>query len=357
MVFGEWQRKYAECNIITFPVKADEKKPGVSNFLKAGLRASAAWADRLKFADYAIGFCPGLRNGITVLDVDTTDESVLEEALHRHGDTPIVIRTASDKAHAWYRYDGEGRCIRPWDGLPIDVLGDRNGINNGYVVAPPSRRGNGTEYRFMRGGLSEVINLPAMRNVDELKRAEPLVLPDDVAAAEEPAAEGTRRKIREGNRDNSLWRACMAQAKQVQTFDELLAFSRTYNEENMQPALADNVCLEKSYSAWKYEQLGLNTFGQRAVVVPGRLMNASPDAQWLFTKLQRDFFWSEGSSFPVPKDYASKYGMGWRRQYNAMRELIASRSIRRVGRGGRFEGDAATYAWVRKGEPGGWANE
>jgi hypothetical protein len=339
MVFGEWQSKYAEHGIITFPVKADEKKPGVSNFLKAGLRASTDWAGRPKFADYAIGFCPGRRNGITVLDVDTTDEGVLKEALHSHGDTPIIIKTASDKAHAWYQYNGEGRCIRPWEGLPIDVLGDRQGQSNGYVVAPPSRRGNGTEYRFVRGDLAEVANLPTMRNVDELiKRAEPLVLPDDT----EGPTQGVQIKIKEGNRDNSLWRACMAQAKQVQTFDELLAFARSYNEEYMQPPLPDSTAVEKAFSAWKYEQTGLNRFGQRSIVIPERVQNVGPDAMFLFARLQRDHFWRD--QFTMSR----AYGAGRRRLHKAAEQLIEAKAIRRLTRGGRYERDAPMYAWITK---------
>jgi hypothetical protein len=348
MVFGEWQSKYAEYNIITFPVKADEKRPGVSNFLKAGLRASTTWAGRTKFADYAIGFCPGRRNGITVLDVDTTDEGVLKEALRCHGDTPIVIRTASGKAHAWYKYNGERRCIRPWDGLPIDVLGDRNGTSNGYVVAPPSRRGNGTEYRFLRGALSEIVNLPIMRDVDDLKHAEPLVLPDDVAAVEEPI-EGIRTtKIKEGNRDNALWRACMVMAKQVQTLDELLAFGRSYNGENMQPPLSDSIVAQKALQAWHYEQMGTNAFGQRSVIIPERLSDLGPDALFLYGRLQRDHFWRD--QFTMARAYGVSVGLGRRRLTNATKELIAAKAIRRLTRGGRHEGDAPMYAWVKKGE-------
>src|SRR5947207_967081 len=135
------------------------------------MNASRDWASRPRFADCAIDFCTGRRNGITVLDIDSQDDSVLAEALERHGNTPILVRTASGKAHAWYRYNGEGRCIRPWgDRLPIDVLGDRDGMNNGLVIAPRSRRPDGTEYHFLRGDLADLGKLPTMRGVEDLKR-------------------------------------------------------------------------------------------------------------------------------------------------------------------------------------------
>jgi hypothetical protein len=345
MVFEEWQGKYAEHNIITFPVKADDKKPAVSHFLKAGMRASAAWASRPQFAHYAIGFSPGKRNGITVLDVDTTDEGVLQEALDRHGDTPIVIKTASGKAHAWYQYNGERRCIRPWEGLPIDVLGDRGGIRNGYVVAPPSRRESGGEYRFLRGDLSEIANLPTMRNVDDLRHDvgsaddEPaVVLPDDVAVPD--------TKVTEGKRDHTLWRACMRQVKQARTLDELIAFARSYNEEHMQPPLPDSIAAQKAVSAWHYEQRGTNFFGQRSIIIPERLRHLGPDALYLYGRLQLEHWWRD--QFTMPKTYGTSFGMGWRRLGNAAKELIAARAIRRLTRGGCCEGDAPMYAWVNK---------
>jgi hypothetical protein len=74
----------------------------------------------------------GARSNVTVLDVDIGDERVLSDALARHGETPLVVRSGSGKYHAYYRHNGERRRIRPWRGLPIDLLGE-----GGLVVAPP----------------------------------------------------------------------------------------------------------------------------------------------------------------------------------------------------------------------------
>ena len=138
----------------------------------------------------------------------------------------------------------------------------------------------------------------------------------------------------------------MAHAKQVQTFDELLAFARSYNEETMQPALSDSIVVEKASSAWRYEALGLNTFGQRAIIIPQKLDKSPADAIYLYSRLQRQFFCAD--EFPMPKDYGKPFDMGWRRLANATKALIEAGVIKRVRRGGRFEGDAATYAWVKK---------
>ena len=97
-----------------------------------GTQGSQALAAKFGKAP-ALGFATDDRNGITVLDIDTSDERVLVRALDRHGHTPLVARTASGKHHAYYRYNGERRRIRPWPGREIDLL-----ARGGMVIAPPS---------------------------------------------------------------------------------------------------------------------------------------------------------------------------------------------------------------------------
>ena len=73
--FRNWQPEYAAHNIPTFPIKIIEgdKKPAIKGWQKVGLTGSGKLAD--KFADAnALGFCPGRRNGITILDVDLSDQ-------------------------------------------------------------------------------------------------------------------------------------------------------------------------------------------------------------------------------------------------------------------------------------------
>ena len=92
------------------------KVPLVKNPQKFGRDASAELAN--KFSDArAFGYYCGRSNGITVLDVDTTDERVLADAMSRHGQTPIVVRTGSGKFHALYRHNNERRmCAVPGKG-------------------------------------------------------------------------------------------------------------------------------------------------------------------------------------------------------------------------------------------------
>jgi hypothetical protein len=132
--FAEWQPRYADHGIATFPVVIDGsgKRPAVKGYLKVGSNLSRELALRFAAND-AFGFVLGCRHRITVLDIDTPDERVLSAALAKHGASPFVVRSGSGNGQAWYRHGGEGRHVRPWGREPpIDVLG------GGYVVAPPS---------------------------------------------------------------------------------------------------------------------------------------------------------------------------------------------------------------------------
>jgi hypothetical protein len=114
-IFAASQPRYAAVGIPTFPVDSHGKKPMVSNYAKFGLRGSAELARKFGTAT-GIGFMAGERSRISVVDIDTRNETVLVDALDRHGQTPIIARTGSGKFHAYYRHNGEHRMIRPEKG-------------------------------------------------------------------------------------------------------------------------------------------------------------------------------------------------------------------------------------------------
>jgi hypothetical protein len=162
--FRQWQARYAAHRIATFPVRmvGDDKVPAITNYSRVGLRASGQLAEKERFRDAdMLGFMCGAWNKLTLLDVDTTDENVLSDALTRHGTTPLIVRTASGKWHAWYRHNGERRWIRAWgDDCPMDLLG------GGVAVAPPSKIGRGT-YEIIQGSLDDLDRLPKMGGLED----------------------------------------------------------------------------------------------------------------------------------------------------------------------------------------------
>ncbi|SRR6266498_1211354 len=111
-LFPTWQPRYAERGIATFPVRTD-KVPGVKGWRKLGLRLSTELAEKFTDAD-TFGYQTGRPSNVTVHDIDTADERVGEDAIRRHGQPAIVVRTASGKFHHLYRYNGERRRLRPW---------------------------------------------------------------------------------------------------------------------------------------------------------------------------------------------------------------------------------------------------
>ena len=157
--FQHWQPIYAERGVTLIPC-GPNKAPLVKNPQKFGRDASALISSRYQDAT-AFGYYCGRRNGITVLDVDTTDELVLADAMNRHGQTPIVVRTGSGKFHALYRFNNEKRVIRAWgESFPIDLLGA------GLAIAPPSLVAKG-QYQIIQGHLDDLDRLPIMRELED----------------------------------------------------------------------------------------------------------------------------------------------------------------------------------------------
>jgi hypothetical protein len=110
-VFARHQPVYAAYGIATFPLN-DNKKPAIRKYQKVGLPTSARFAERFSASD-GLGFMTNARSRIAVLDVDTTDERVLADAMGRHGSTPLVATAASawgytTKGRNWF---GNGQVV------------------------------------------------------------------------------------------------------------------------------------------------------------------------------------------------------------------------------------------------------
>lgn len=344
--FADWQPRYAEAGLATFPVVVDgpSKKPAVSNYLKIGQPASKQFA--IKFGEFdAFGF--GVDRGatkITVLDVDTTDERIFADALGRHGETPVIVRSGRGHHQAWYRHNGERRDTVTWRkrGLPIDVLG------GGFVVAPPSRGSYGP-YEFIQGGLADVRQLPVMKGL----RAPPLA-PQAILQARQQL-ERVGRVEAEGFRNNELWRQCMVMARDCEGPGRLLAMARVQNAKFAAPL--DDWEVEKVVdSAWRYEERGLNYVSDApasmVAVVPlsygdiDDLMTKSPDAFVLLAWLRRHNF-ERDQFFVANAMHANMPGGRWTiARLRAARELLlAERKIALVRSASKATG-AALYRWV-----------
>jgi hypothetical protein len=258
-IFGLWQSEYAQRGLATFPVRIDgkDKVPMTRGYQRTGLRGSAELARRFGEAG-ALGIALNSRR--MVVDIDTTSESVLADVLAKHGDTPLVARTASKGGFhvyyganegAWRHYERSRRAIRPEADRPVDFLGA------GFIVVPPSLTATG-QYEFIRGGLDDVARLPPFHGIV------PLLQNQDPRAASEVVV-GILTGVREGARNNTLWRDCMKRLLSGATQDELLAFARTTNV-YYKPPLGDAEVIKTVMSAWAHRDR--NYFGQFAARFP-----------------------------------------------------------------------------------------
>jgi hypothetical protein len=329
--FRQWQPRYADHRIATFPLR-DNKVPAITNYNRVGLRASGQLAENERFRDAgAFGFMCGSRNKITALDVDTTDENTLSDALLRHGTTPLIVRTASGKWHAYYKHNGEKRGIKPWRGLglPIDVIG------GGVLVAPHSRIGRGT-YEIIQGSLDDLDRLPVM-----------LGLEDRLYANKPTPNRNGAESIPVGQRNDELFRHCMKCARACQSLDELLAEAEDFNIMHCSPPEDADKVVGIARRAWCYTEEGRNRFGQHGAWFPLDEINAltvpnHQDVLVLLTFLRGNN--GPDARFMIANGLTKTLGWGLQRLRKARKLLVTLRYVREV-RSASGRGGAARYRW------------
>jgi hypothetical protein len=325
-LFREWQPRYAEHRVATFPV--DGKRPCVRAWDKVGLRGSAQLA--MKFADAeAFGFQCGKHSRITLIDIDSRSERMVGEAIRLFGESPIIWRTGNGNHAMPFRHNGEARRIRAIPGLPIDILG------GGFAVAPPSIGAKG-RYQFLQGGLADLDRLPCLC-VDKVEPAE--------------APRPKRDTIPEGRRNATLFHFALEQAPHVDDIDALLDVARTRNLDCQRP-LPDTEVVKAASSAWRYEQEGRNLVGcGRAFVVSNadykRLREqGGDDAALLYCDL-RCHHW--GRNFVLTKAMAATMGWSLPKWKRARDALVKLGFICCIHPGGNGPHDPPIYTWELRG--------
>lgn len=125
------------------------KRPVVRKWTKGSIPLSRVLTG-LSAPDAMLGLLMGEASGLTVVDIDLKDEpntdlhqGIVSDFVNRFGDTPFRVRTPSGGLHLYYRHDGERSIDLRSQGLPGEVRS--NGMQ---VVIPPSRRPDGTAYRW-----------------------------------------------------------------------------------------------------------------------------------------------------------------------------------------------------------------
>src|SRR3954447_21352194 len=249
---------------------------------------------RRRYPSANVGIVVGL-SGITVVDCD--DPAAVAVMVARCGDTPLKVRTPSGGVHLYYRAAGE-RCadLRP-EGLKVDVKGI-----GGFVVAPPSVRPDGPHagraYEFLEGSWRDLSQLPAAR---------PGSLPTTEDGARRPAR---LRAVRQGWRNNTLFRLLLRQARYCDSLDALLDIAEGVNQDFAPPLSAAEVA-DAARSAWGYEERGENWAGREPRVSLTRAQHDALRAHrhgsdaWFLLATLRFSHWDRDGFAAAPKAMAA----------------------------------------------------
>ena len=199
-----------------------------------------------------------------VLVVDIDNPALLRMMLERFGDTPLITRTPGGGAHLWYRSSGErSRNLRQTEGLPVDIKAE-----GGFVVVPPSVRPTGAHegktYEFAAGSWDDLKDLPPIRP----GALEGFTPGNGLDPGSDPVPV---RNVSVGYRNDMLFRACLQQAPQCDTLEDLIDVARSIVADHFEiapdQAFLDREIRKTAASAWKYETEGRNWAARRTAVV------------------------------------------------------------------------------------------
>jgi Bifunctional DNA primase/polymerase, N-terminal/Primase C terminal 1 (PriCT-1) len=340
--FQEMATAWAAAGVVPLPITADGKRPLVKQPDAFGRRGALQLAAKARFANAAVGFWCGHFNRLTVVDVDSAADSELQYALDTFGQSPVIVRTASGKHHAYYRHNGERRQIKPDKTHPIDILGE-----GGFCVAPPSVRSDGGRYEFVRGGLSDLANLPTMRTA-------PLQIPEPVKPRVNPSGNVTPI----GKRNDTVFRLALALAKAAESQDELLAQARKANAELSDPPLLDSEVQRAVASAWGYkmaDRLMVPGMGSSIILQTAsldRFLDAGDDGLDCLALLAafRKAHAGLRDSFAASPEAMARVGLirpwGKKRYRSTIRKLCDLGELEQVYSGGRGPRDPAMYRFA-----------
>ena len=215
-----------------FPVSPKTKRPLTPNGCKDAKKipgAIEAWWNR--FPDAAIGVATGSASGLIVIDEDIDEDKGLngyDEVRRWERDNtglPDTVQSITGRGgyHLFFRYTGTDIKNRAGILDGVDVRGE-----GGYVIVPPSKHPNGTEYMWEyppeETELAEVNEtVRAFLSIGKVEHTEKFQLP---------------QVIPDGARNDTLYRlACSLQAQGVPD-DGIMAAVESANETRCNPPIS-----------------------------------------------------------------------------------------------------------------------
>ncbi|MDQ7251651.1 bifunctional DNA primase/polymerase [Dongia sedimenti] len=310
MAFAELQAAYSTQGVALYPLGHD-KHPAIRGYEKVGTQGSSQLAMKFPAAE-AAGFCAGRRNKLTVVDIDSTDDRLVDEIQARFGETPFQVVTPSGGRHLYYRHGNEPRQIRP---LPdVDILGAGN-VVAALSVVPKGR------YQIERGTLDDLRRVPPMQNL--------------AAAAAKP-------RVERGRRNTALFQHCQSVVARCDTLDDLLDCARTWASDRLEGELPDEEITKTCLSVWNYRGGRKRIMNQIVESPQWANLVADPDALALMAYLSAEN--GDDAEFMIADGLGAARGWPQRFVPSGRKKLLELGIIRRTKPAA--PGRAAFYRWA-----------
>jgi hypothetical protein len=339
--FGDHALALHELGLAVLPCGGEDGKRPLVRGWQASRRSDqtvSKWVREHPEANIGVSCRP---SGIVIVDVDAPE--LKEVMLRRFGETRLITSTPRGGVHLWYGMLGfvPSGNLRS-EGLAVDIKAE-----GGHVIVPPSfNPQTHARYTFARGTLDDLSRLPAFRR-------------DGLAFTSGSSNESTsasRLSIREGERNKALFHHLLRAARDVVSFDGLIAEAQQYNEETLRPSLSDMEVVKTASSVWKYRGDGKIWVG-----TPGRVQWSVEQAQTcathkhggdaiiLMTVLRAKHAKREKPFAVALRAMADRqllYSWSEHRYRMALAAALDLRLIERVYKGGRGPGDPSLYRLV-----------
>lgn len=185
------------------------------------------------------GIATGKDSGIVVVDIDPTHDGDVtwKNLVKEFGDVNTVsVKTGSGGTHYYFRYPANEEIGNSSGqvGKGIDIRG-----NNGQVVAPYSTHPNGNMYEWIK-------------SPDDVEIADlPQWILERIHAASSPEYDSVGNTVEKGNRNNSIYHAALALARQGSPMEFALTAIHQWMEEQGHADITDDEVLATVDSAYK----------------------------------------------------------------------------------------------------------
>lgn len=222
MTINEYAAEYADSGWSILPVRPEEKRPYMTNWLQyTHTRASKPTVDNwfTNLAGAGVGVVTGKISNMVVLDVENDCPTPIEELLRRYP-TQMISRTGSGGYHLFYQYpttvNKVSNRVKLFEGADLRADG-------GFIVLPPTRHVNGNCYEWVKRGPLGAFPMAFL----------------DMSAQPKVQGEGwiteALRGVSEGGRNDACARLAGYFFKKGLTFDIVEALLLEWNERNDPP--------------------------------------------------------------------------------------------------------------------------